>query len=145
MIEIEKMNFNYNPAILATCVTEINKLQINMKYNKDSNRISNLLLYDTYKKGLQIRSVPEINKISEDIINLSSDSNELYSTPNNNISDMNEIDDPLSKKNNFPDSIFLNIENMEEKINDIESQQIIDMVMNKDDADNIKININEKK
>ena len=34
---------------------------------------------------------------------------------------------------------------MENKIKDIESQQIIDMIMNKDDAGNIKININEIK
>ena len=106
MIEIEKINFNHNPAILATCTTEVNKLQNNMKYNKDSNRITNLLLHDTYQKGLPIRKV----------------------------------------KNDFklPDNSDTDEEFFDSKIYDEEQQKIINVIMNKEESQNIKININEK-
>ena len=77
-----------------------------MKYNKDSNRITNLLLHDTYQKGLPIRKV----------------------------------------KNDFklPDNSDTDEEFFDSKIYDEEQQKIINVIMNKEESQNIKININEK-
>jgi hypothetical protein len=142
MIEIEKINFNHNPAILATCITEVNKLQINMKYNKDSKRISNLLLKDAYQKGFPIRKIKDdykqkesnndftINESSENIQNICSKNDDfiINKLPENIQNIYSDIDDEF----------------FDPRIHNEEEQKIIDVIMNKGELKNIKIDINEK-
>ena len=79
MIDSEKLNFNHNPAIYATCMNEINKLQINMKYDKDNNLLSNLILKEINKQGLPIKindTQEEKDTVSDNIFNQVLDENE---------------------------------------------------------------------
>ena len=58
MLNIEKLNFNHNPAIYETCIIEINKLQINKKYNVDTYE-SFIRKIDT--TGFPVRNVSNAN------------------------------------------------------------------------------------
>jgi hypothetical protein len=56
IIYIEKINFNHNPAIFATCKDEINRLQNIMKYKLEFKSNSNTLIKDIQTNGLLIRN-----------------------------------------------------------------------------------------
>jgi hypothetical protein len=133
MMKIENINFNHNPAIYATCIDEINKLQINKKYKLN---LSNLLLKETYNNGFPVRNINKFKQ--EDVSEILEGNNTLMSKNNK------EIDNNLLKSDN---NLTLLIPCKE--INENTGNNSINTIINKDIFDdinshNIKIQINDK-
>ena len=133
MMKIENINFNHNPAIYATCIDEINKLQINKKYKLN---LSNLLLKETYNNGFPVRNINKFKQ--EDVSEILEGNNTLMSKNNK------EIDNNLLKSDN---NLTLLIPCKE--IDENTGNNSINTIINKDIFDNInshniKIQINDK-